>query len=293
VGVLGQTSGNGTGIAVMGQSTTEGAGVYGSISGASHEGAGTVTVGVWGDSGGESESNYFAVLGTADDNAAGVFKNNSQEVATLLAISDATSGDPIVFATDAEHIGGSCSIDANGNLTCNGTITDVVGVEGGARKVALYSIQSAENWFEDFGSGSLSNGGITVTLDSTFAQTVNTGIEYHVFLTPKGDCKGLYVANENARGFDVRELGGGTSSVAFDYRIVAKRMGYETVRLADLTERYSKLDAQHKKMQSRIHPGASPMAIPKPPVLPKAFDQPKLPALSTHAAMEPVAAQTK
>jgi hypothetical protein len=160
-------------------------------------------------------------------------------------------------------------------------------------QVALNSVQSPENWFEDFGSGALSNGTVTVTLDPTFAQTANTGIEYHVFLTPEGDCKGLYVANENAKGFDVRELGGGTSNVAFDYRIIAKRLGYENVRLADLTERYSKLDAQHKKMQSRMRPGASPMAIPKPPVLPKAFDQPKLPALSVHAATNPVAAQMK
>jgi hypothetical protein len=135
-------------------------------------------------------------------------------------------------------------------------------------------VQSPENWFEDFGSGSLSNGVITVALDRTFAQTVNTGIEYHVFLTPKGDCKGLYVTKENAKGFDVRELGSGTSNVAFDYRIVAKRVGYENVRLTDLTERYSKLDAQHKKMQSRMHAAAAksfpdPPAQLNPTVLPK------------------------
>ena len=45
-------------------------------------------------------------------------------------------------------------------------------------------MQSPENWFEDFGSGSLTNGAVTIKLDPTFAQTVNTGTEYHVFLTP-------------------------------------------------------------------------------------------------------------
>ena len=59
-------------------------------------------------------------------------------------------------------------------------------------------------------------------------------MEYHVFLTPKGDCKGLYVANETPAGFEVHELGGGQSTVAFDYRIVARRKGYESVRLADV-----------------------------------------------------------
>jgi hypothetical protein len=45
----------------------------------------------------------------------------------------------------------------------------------------------------------------------------------------------LYVANESATSFEVHELGGGTSSIAFDYRIVARRKGFENVRMADLT----------------------------------------------------------
>src|SRR5208283_3232680 len=86
-------------------------------------------------------------------------------------------------------------------------------------------------WFEDYGSGQLGGGLAEVSFDSTFMQTVNTSIGYHVFLTPKGDCKGLYVAHETANGFEVRELGGGGSSVEFDYRIVAHRKGYERTRL--------------------------------------------------------------
>jgi len=34
----------------------------------------------------------------------------------------------------------------------------------------------------------------------------------------------------------VRELGGGTSNISFDYRIVAKRRGYEDVRFEEFTE---------------------------------------------------------
>jgi hypothetical protein len=61
-----------------------------------------------------------------------------------------------------------------------------------------------------------------------------------VFLTPNGDCKGLYVAQKSATSFVVRELGGGTSSIAFDYRIMAKRRGYEGIRMADMTEQFKK-----------------------------------------------------
>jgi hypothetical protein len=31
-------------------------------------------------------------------------------------------------------------------------------------------------------------------------------VEYHVFLTPDGDCEGLYVIARTATGFEVREL---------------------------------------------------------------------------------------
>jgi hypothetical protein len=71
-------------------------------------------------------------------------------------------------------------------------------------------------------------------LDTTFAQTINAGMEYHVFLTPTGNCRGLYVAQKTANGFEVRELLGGKSNTAFDYRIVARRRGFETVRLKEV-----------------------------------------------------------
>ena len=100
----------------------------------------------------------------------------------------------------------------------------------------MYAVESPENWFEDVGTGTLSSGSATVALDLTFAQTVNAGIEYHVFLTPRGDCEGLYVNNETATGFEVHELRGGRSNISFDYRIMARRKGYESIRLADMTD---------------------------------------------------------
>jgi hypothetical protein len=86
---------------------------------------------------------------------------------------------------------------------------------------------------------------------------------YHVFLTPNGDSKGLYVSRKTATSFEVREQGGGTSSVTFDYRIVAKRVGPENLRLEDLTEQFNQREAQHKKMQLRMRPSAAPQPSPK------------------------------
>jgi hypothetical protein len=134
---------------------------------------------------------------------------------------------------------GTCGIGGNGDLSCTGQVKSIVSAGGGSRKVETYAMQSPENWMEDFGSGELQKGVAVVSIDPTFAETVSETADYHVFLTPKADSKGLYVINETPTSFEVRESGGGTSSLSFDYRIVAKRRGYETLRHVDVTERYN------------------------------------------------------
>ena len=141
-----------------------------------------------------------------------------------------------------------------------------VWIDGGSRKVTLYAIEGPENWFEDMGSGQLSNGYARIGLDSTFLQTVNTEMDYKVFLTPNGDCRGLYVTQKAATSFEVRELSAGTSDIAFDYRIVAKRKGYENVRLAEKTKQFSDQATQLKRMQRTVKPPALPTVSPAAPV---------------------------
>ena len=78
-----------------------------------------------------------------------------------------------------------------------------------------------------------------IAIDPAFAETVTGDASYHVFLTPNGDSKGLYVTAKTAATFEVRESGGGRWSLSFDYRIVAKRRGFEAQRLVDVTERFN------------------------------------------------------
>jgi hypothetical protein len=120
--------------------------------------------------------------------------------------------------------------DTKGDTTAIGTKSAAVPMEDGSM-VKVFSVESPEVWFEDYGSGQLNSGLVTVSLDERFAQTVNLSKGYQVFLTPKGDCKGLYIANETSTGFEVRELGGGESSVEFDFHVIAHRKGYENLRL--------------------------------------------------------------
>jgi hypothetical protein len=146
------------------------------------------------------------------------------------------------------------------------------------RVVELYAMESSENWFEDFGSGELRDGVGDVALDPTFALTVNTGTPYHVFLTPSGDCQGLYVTRKTATGFQVRELRGGKSNIAFDYRVVAKRRGYEDLRMAQLEADAETVQTIREVVQSR--PAHRKLILHKPPEPPKAEARPAPPAVA-------------
>jgi len=220
-------------------------GIYGAASGSSQLGAGQLgDAGVWGDTGGEY---YVGVMGTSDTGMAGFFVSKSTRYASL-EVANYGSGGNLVFETYGLDAQG-CAINTNGDLGCNGTIQGVV--PAGAQKVSVYATESTENWFEDAGGGQLVGGVARIDLDPTFAQTVNTNVSYRVFLTPGGECKGLYVSQKSATSFEVRELGGGTSNIAFDYRIMAKRNGFENVRLADVTQKYQEIEQRQKALRER------------------------------------------
>jgi hypothetical protein len=238
--------------------------------------------GVWGDTGGAAEAGYVGVVGTADDNSAGNFFNDSPQATLYLGNDSKANSTDLVLVAAGDLYGGSCTIDVNGDLVCSGNVAAAVHA-GGSRKVALNTISSPEHWFEDAGSGQLSNGEAVVNIEAVFGETVNTGVEYHVFLTPKGDCKGLYVTEEGPTSFVVRELGSGHSSIGFDYRIMAKRVGYEKVRLADLTEQFNKQEAYRQKTR-RPRPIGAPKASPR---------MPNLPVVPVRAAVQPLAVQPK
>jgi hypothetical protein len=97
----------------------------------------------------------------------------------------------------------------------------------------MYALEAADVRYTDFGSATLRDGEAIVPIDPIFLETVTIDAAHppQIILTPGGDCAGLYVARKAADHFVVRELGGGRSSVPFDYQISAHRRGYEDVRL--------------------------------------------------------------
>lgn len=251
VGVFaGQEGGTQENVGVWGYAASGlGIGGYGEGYASSTEGticcvAGYYSIGLWGDTSGVSTEGIgqgIGVLATVDNGYSVVGFNNAEYDSTAFFENDeSSSATSVVWETNSRVYGGFCYDDVSGNLFCSGSISPVAPVSNGSKKVALNTISSPESWFEDAGSGQLSNGEAIVNIESIFGETVNTGIDYHVFLTPNGDCKGLYVAQKSATSFVVKELGGGTSSIAFDYRIMAKRMGHENERLIDVTQQTSK-----------------------------------------------------
>jgi hypothetical protein len=117
----------------------------------------------------------------------------------------------------------------NGDFEVYGTKSAVVPLRDGSLR-RVYSIESPESWLEDFGEAQLRHGRATVTIDRRFAAVIRRG--YQVFLTPYGDCSGLYVRRRTSGAFEVREQGGGTNTLAFGYRIVGKRRDVDAERLA-------------------------------------------------------------
>jgi hypothetical protein len=126
------------------------------------------------------------------------------------------TGNNVVYVTDA------------GDLYYHGTLSSFVATQSGGVG-RMFVPRSTMQTMEDFGSGTLVNGSGVVHLDPAFAKMMD-GTGYQVFLTPDGDNRGLYVAQKTANSFLVRESQGGHSSLAFDYRIVARQYGHAADR---------------------------------------------------------------
>src|SRR4029077_5948403 len=126
-----------------------------------------------------------------------------------------------------------------GNVQVTGTLSaavkNAVGPFPDGSTRVLHCMEGPEHLFEDFGTAKLKGGLAVVKLDADFAKVITR--DYRVFLTPEGDCRGLYVHRKTAVSFEVRELMGGEWAVAFSYRVVGRRR--------DITRhpRFAKLEA--------------------------------------------------
>lgn len=109
-------------------------------------------------------------------------------------------------------------------ILSTGVKSTMVQDEQGQNRI-MYCTEAPEVLFQDIGTGRLVNGRVHIDIDPLLARNIYVGPDkpLKVFIQPEGDCKGVYVTNKTAAGFDVVELGGGTSNTSFSYQIIANR----------------------------------------------------------------------
>jgi hypothetical protein len=154
---------------------------------------------------------------------------------TVPALNANCSSAPAITATQ-RGFGDIMSLDCSGNMILTGGLTTfgtplVVKRNAAGTQVATFSARQTVPTLEDVGEAQLAGGQAYVRIAPDFAATIDRQANYLVFITPQGESRGLYVTQKTGAGFEVRENGGGRSSLAFDYRIVAKPYGESSLRL--------------------------------------------------------------
>lgn len=218
--VLGQSS---AGSGVVGQAAGGQPGVFGvGNSGAGVQGLSTNSAGVRGDS-----VNNAGVIGTANGG-----NGVSGLSATGFAVFGNSPGGIGVFGVSTSGVAGRFdgNVSINGDFSATGMKSAIVVAKDGVAR-RLYCMEAPDSWFEDIQEASIAGGPVVIEIDRDFASVVDLDSTYHVFLTPHGDCNGLYVSNKTNHSFVVGELKKGASSVGFSYRIVAKRRDINAKRL--------------------------------------------------------------
>jgi len=241
-GVYGKVDNNSTGTGVVGVgnnipsfsvTTTGSGGAFTGQEGVYGKGIAATGTGVIGL--GNNGAGYYVYTGRG---SGGAFTGN---VCGVFGYASNSSGDRYggYFATGGgryAYVGGRYS-GTDRKIVGNGTVSTIVKNTNG-EIVTLVCPEAPESLFQDYGIGQLVNGKAHITIDPDLAININVSPEHplKVFITLEGDCKGVYVTNKSANGFDVIELQGGSASVPFSWQIVATRANEEYVTRDGTTE---------------------------------------------------------
>ncbi len=208
--------------------TGTGAGVYGSTNQASALGAGVF--------GQNSNVNGTGIIGIGNNQAAEVLPEGAGgsfigNITGLHAISNTAGFGQAILAEqfgDFVRVGyyNGTFFKINGVGSMSTHVKDPTDPER-KRRVTLYAPESPEIYFMDFGSARLVNGRAHVELDErlTGSVTVNDAHPLRVFIQVEEDenVGRVIVKNKTPTGFDVVEVGGGTSNAPFQWQVVVNR----------------------------------------------------------------------
>lgn len=155
-----------------------------------------------------------------DESALGVYSQGSRPT---LQVNHQTFG-PALNVNGTSFLNGVLTV--SGDLHVTGQKNAVVPTSTGMR--AVHAEESTEVWFTDHGFGRMENGVAWIAVDPIFSEIATLDEPYHVFVGEYGDAE-VFVSRRTAEGFEVRVRSG--ADVEFSYRLMAKRRGYEDLRL--------------------------------------------------------------
>lgn len=125
------------------------------------------------------------------------------------------------FSDDGEDM-----IKLQGNLEVRGTKSRVARTENFSDRL-LYCYETPTPMFGDLGCGTTNDRGIAIVdIDPAFSETINSGIEYQVFLQKEGDGD-IWVAEKEESYFTVR----GTPNLKFSWEVKCIQKSFEHLRL--------------------------------------------------------------
>ena len=131
-------------------------------------------------------------------------------------------GNQINFVT----AGDDQAVNITGNFHVTGSKNSIVETKQGY--LAINAYETAEYYFGDIGeSNTGSTGQIVIGIDRIFNETVNTDIQYQVFVTPYSDAR-VWVEKRYNNRFVVKS---DKPDAEFGWELKAKRKGYESNRL--------------------------------------------------------------
>lgn len=140
-------------------------------------------------------------------------------------------GNVIQFNTSGPDKNNSGKFQVNSDLvvrslSITGPKSNIINTSQGV--LALNAYETPETYYGDIGSSTTdSKGEVVVSIDRIFNETVNTQLEYQVFITPYSDAK-FWVDKREPHFFVVKS---DKPNASFGWEIKARRIGYENKRL--------------------------------------------------------------
>lgn len=119
-------------------------------------------------------------------------------------------------------------LEVQGTFRAVGTKSRLIKTENYGKRLQ-YCYETSSPLFGDIGSGQTDENGVClIAFDDIFDETVNSEMEYYVFLQMEGDGK-IWIEEKNSMYFTVK----GTPNIRFSWEIKVRQKDFEYMRLED------------------------------------------------------------